>query len=411
MFTPPCIRQEAIITQLLSQTVPDLHPDLVAAEALAQATKIADDCAAIADQIDRIGAYPSQEFEWIAKSGLLAVPLGKAWGGMAEAGSLPLLQLLKHLGRGNLSVGRIYEGHINALQLIQTFGSEDQITRYASDASDHQRLFAVWNTEAADGVQILPLGNGRYQLQGAKTFASGAGQVKRPLITGRLPDGGWQMMIVPMEQIQVEIDPTWWQPSGMRASASYRINFSGVELTTEDLIGRPNDYRRQPWFSGGAIRFAAVQLGGAEALLNATRAHLQTLKRTEDPYQQARLGEMAIAVESGSLWLRGAAMIADDWLTASEDAPQLQEQANQIVAHANMTRSAIEQICLQVIQLAERSVGARGLLPPNPIERIIRDLTLYLRQPAPDAALANVGAYVLNSTAPVHTLWDANGCG
>ncbi len=328
---------------------------------------------------------------------------------MAEAGSLPLLQLLKHLGRGNLSVGRIYEGHINALQLIQTFGTETQMARYASDASDDQRLFAVWNTEAADGVQILPLGNGRYQLQGAKTFASGAGQVERPLITGRLPDGGWQMIIVPMEQVQVEIDPTWWQPSGMRASASYRIDFSGVELTTEDLIGGPNDYRRQPWFSGGAIRFAAVQLGGAEALLNATRSHLQTLHRTEDPHQQVRLGEMAIAIESGSLWLGGAASIADHWLRAAEDSPQLQEQAPRFVAQANMTRSAIEQICLQVIQLTERSVGARGLLPPNPIERIIRDLTLYLRQPAPDAALANVGAYVLNSTVPVHALWDANG--
>jgi len=31
------------------------------------------------------------------------------------------------------------------------------------------------------------------------------------------------------------------------------------------------------------------------------------------------------------------------------------------------------------------------LLHPHPIERIGRDLTLYLRQPGPDAALAQVG--------------------
>jgi hypothetical protein len=44
---------------------------------------------------------------------------------------------------------------------------------------------------------------------------------------------------------------------------------------------------------------------------------------------------------------------------------------------------------------AERCVGSRGLLPPEPAERIIRDLRLYLRQPCFDAALAAVGSYIL----------------
>jgi hypothetical protein len=69
-----------------------------------------------------------------------------------------------------------------------------------------------------------------------------------------------------------------------------------------------------------------------------------------------------------------------------------------------MVRTAIEQICMETIQLAARSVGTRGLLPPHSIERIIRDLTLYLRQPAFDAALATVGQYVLNTNIN-DTLW------
>ncbi len=58
------------------------------------------------------------------------------------------------------------------------------------------------------------------------------------------------------------------------------------------------------------------------------------------------------------------------------------------------------------MQLCERSVGTRGLLPPNPMERIIRDLTLYLRQPVFDAALASVGKYALSQSAPVSSLWS-----
>ncbi len=59
---------------------------------------------------------------------------------------------------------------------------------------------------------------------------------------------------------------------------------------------------------------------------------------------------------------------------------------------------------MEAIQLTERSVGTRGLLPPHSIERIIRDLTLYLRQPAFDAALATVGRYVLDADI-TDTLW------
>ena len=70
-----------------------------------------------------------------------------------------------------------------------------------------------------------------------------------------------------------------------------------------------------------------------------------------------------------------------------------------------MTRTAIEQICIRVMQLTEQAVGAWGLLRPLPFERIIRDLTLYLRQPAPDATIQDIGAYVSTCTQAAHDLW------
>ena len=76
-----------------------------------------------------------------------------------------------------------------------------------------------------------------------------------------------------------------------------------------------------------------------------------------------------------------------------------------MVVSPNMVRTAIEQICMETIQLCERSVGTRGLLPPHPMERIIRDLSLYLRQPVFDAALANVGQYALAQAVPARRLW------
>jgi alkylation response protein AidB-like acyl-CoA dehydrogenase len=153
-------------------------------ETLIRATEIADFCAANAATIDRNGAFPIQEFERIAEAGLLSVPLQPELGGLglginAEV-TCELLMLLKQMGRGNLAVGRIFEGHINALQLIQTFGNREQINRYASDARDRHKIFGVWNAEAEDGVKVHPVANGQYGLEGSKTFCSGSGFVDRP---------------------------------------------------------------------------------------------------------------------------------------------------------------------------------------------------------------------------------------
>ncbi|WP_262386197.1 acyl-CoA dehydrogenase [Hymenobacter sp. BT491] len=373
--------------------LPPLCPEMAAAQ-------LAPRLAAHAIHSDYEGGFPSEELNWLREAGLLAAPLYKSLNINYLYDNLLYFSLrtLKHIGRGNLAVGRVYEGHVNALQLVQRFGQPEQLARWAADA-EAGHLFGVWNTEAHDGVRLEPLADGRYRMHGSKTFGSGAGHVTRPLITGALPDGGWQMVVLPADQQSPVLDKSFWRPLGMRATASFKVDFTGLELNAEDLLGQPGDYYRQPWFSGGAIRFAAVQLGGAEAVFDETRLFLNQLHRTDDPYQRMRLGELALLVESGNQWLRSAAE------HASRPAAIAEPEAT--VAYANLTRTAIEDICLRVLQLAERCVGARGLLRPLPFERLHRDLTHYLRQPAPDAAIADAGRFVLSeANTPAHALWN-----
>jgi alkylation response protein AidB-like acyl-CoA dehydrogenase len=357
----------------------------------------------LAPDTDHEGAFPEEAFQLLADAGLLAITLP---GQPLDADLLNtprLLHLLKRIGAANLAVGRVYEGHINALLLAHLFGTPDQLRRWQTDAR-RGALFSVWNTQADDGVRIHALGGGRYALEGHKTFCSGAGWIDRPLITGELLAGsavrkGWQMCIVPTENVYpIPPDDRFWKPLGMRASASFKMDFTGIELDEADLLGQPGDYYRQPYFGGGAIRFAAVQLGGAESLLEATREMLRAMGRTDDVFQQTRLAEMAWRIESGNQWLNTAGMKTDAWQHDPANAAK-------VVAYANMTRTAIESICLNVMQLAERSVGARGLLRPLPFERILRDLTMYLRQPAPDATLTDIGRYVAGAAVAIDELW------
>ncbi len=337
----------------------------------------------------------------MADAGWLAAPLQRrlgGWGLGSEPGSTPaLLQVLKHIGRGQLPVGRIYEGHVNALQLIQLFGTPEQIEQYAADARDHRCIFGVWNAEGkAGGLQITPQGGDRVRLEGGKLFASGLGHVQRPIVTARLPAGGWQMCVVPMDAVATRADFSWWQPLGMERTVSGAVDFSGVELGAGALIGPADTYYREPWFNGGSIRFMSVQLGGAEALYDAARAFLRETGSADHPSQRARLAEMAVALESGDLWVRGAAAMAE----RPDEAPDT------ITAYAGMARMAIEKICLEVLGLTQRCIGARGLLRPWPFERMTRDLTMYLRQPAPDAIVERVGRYVLEDRQAVSEQWS-----
>ena len=126
---------------------------------LSQTATIAAACAAEAASLDQEGCFPAAAFARIADAALLAAPLPRALGGLglgSEAGfTFPLLQVLKTLGRGDLSVARIYEGHVNALLLIGLFGAAAQRGRAADDARNG-KLFAVWNTEGGDGIHLSP---------------------------------------------------------------------------------------------------------------------------------------------------------------------------------------------------------------------------------------------------------------
>ncbi len=313
-----------------------------------------------------------------------------------------ILQLLKSVGRASLAVGRIYEGHVNALYLIYLFASPAQQEKWFADA-ENGCLFGVWNTQADNGIEIIAGGEHEWVLQGKKTFASGAGLVNRALITGNIQDpqrSGWQMCIVDMDDITNDhIDFQSWQPLGMESSVSYTFDFTGTRLPSSQLFGNAGDYFRQPYFSGGAIRFTAVQLGGAEALFNHTTAFLKNLNRTADPFQSSRIATMTTSLTSGNLWLKQAGQNFDAW-------HRDEKQSRRLVAFANMTRSMMETICLQVVELSAKCMGARGLMQPHPMEQQLRDLLFYLRQPAPDAALMDVAKYMIESEQDIQTIWE-----
>ena len=338
---------------------------------------------AAAAVLDETSAFPRRELADLQAIGALTAPLpvragGCGWG-TEPAGAAGLLALLRLIGQGNLAVGRVFEGHVNALQLIALYGTDAQLRRAAADAAAGH-LFAIWNTEPPEGVRLAADG----VLHGRKIFCSAAGHATRAVLTAAPVEGEPRMVLLGLEPGE-RVGPESWPLQGMRACNTGSILLDGIRVTPDDLIGEPGDYLRQPAFSAGAWRTTAVTLGGLEALVREARAQLVARQRDAAPHQRARIGQALIAQETATLWARKAAEVAEANSAAPAD----------VAAYVNLARIAIEAACLDAMRAVQRSIGLGGLLRSNPLERMMRDLATYLRQPAPDETLDEAAAHFM----------------
>jgi alkylation response protein AidB-like acyl-CoA dehydrogenase len=311
--------------------------------------------------------FPAERIDDLRAGGWLAAFRTVAPG----AETTRFARVLRAIGGADLSVGRLYEGHVNAVQLVHAYASDAQREVLTHDLAAGC-LMGVWNTEPAPGMTVTE-GEGGAVLAGAKVFASGAGRLDRVLITARDPDGAKRMILADVAGLSDRADNRGWAVRGMRGTISGRFDFAGMTVPADALIGGPGDYEREPRFSAGAWRFTAVQLGAVEALVRLLRDHLVTTGKGDDPVQRLRFGRCVAATRSAAMWVERAAQLA-------------QADAADAIPVVLMTRGIVEDAGLVVMEAAARGVGTASFFDGDPIDRITRDLGLYLRQPVPDQA-------------------------
>jgi alkylation response protein AidB-like acyl-CoA dehydrogenase len=332
--------------------------------------------------LDDAACFPHEDFEALRALGVLRATLPVRDGGLGfgAGDGADLCRLLALLGEGNLAVARLYEAHVNALHLIFRYGSAALAHRAALDAGAGH-LFALWVTDPPGESLRWQCG----ALVGQKYFCSGAGVATRVLTTAATP-AGTQMMLVELPALG-RVVPGAVGLSGMRAAVTGAYDFTGLAA---EFVGRPGDYLAEPVFSAGAWRAAAAAFGGVTALLNLHRAEILRRHRECDPHQRARFGQAVIAHETARLWIFRAAARA-----CREDGP-----ADEIVAYVNAARLAVEQACLTAITLAQRSIGLAAFAAGAPLERVARDLQVFLRQPAPDETLDRAAEFFFGAGLP-----------
>lgn len=364
-------------------------------DAVASARALAPRIAARAGAADRGEATLAPDIEDLRAAGLLRAPLDPVEGGVClcrPAGAVADgVDVLRLLGRANMAVARLYEGHVNAVKLVMLHGVPDTRARVGPAVHDGA-LMAVWGADGARPVTVR--GDGaRLRLDGAKRFASGLGLASLAVLSATDADGAIRLVLAPADD-PGRHDAAAWRVSGMRATASGAFDASGLTLAPDALPGGPGDFHREPHFHGGVWRFAAAQLGGLEALVEAMRADLAARGRLSDPRQAARFAGGAVACETARLWVREAALTVE----APGAGPDC-------AARAVLARLVVERAASETMAETDRALGAASHFLDHPVERLRRNPPFHLRQAAPDGALQSASETLAAQPRAVGDFW------
>jgi alkylation response protein AidB-like acyl-CoA dehydrogenase len=354
---------------------------------------------------DRTASFPAEDFDDLFAAGMLGAAVPREHGGLGvgplRGDAFTLWMMTKELAKADLSLARCWEGHANSLVLIDALGSEEQRSRWFAGVVERGEKWVAWSGEpqAPAPGEVVRFGTrvtavpGGYVVDGSKAFSTSAGGAQWAILlvnTGG-PGGARHaaspetllLLACDLADPSVEIDRSWWDPIGMRATVSHLVRFTHTFIPEAQRIGEPGCYLREGWQTAFIPHYAASFLGAAEAAYDQALIYLTAQGKGEDPYVQQRVARMSIHVETAHLWLRHVARLWDDG----------RRQEAQLAG--SRARHLIEHLAEETVGHAIRACGARMLMRSNPVERIYRDLSLYIRHDNDDHILATIGKALL----------------
>jgi acyl-CoA dehydrogenase len=258
---------------------------------------------------------------------------------------------------------------------ITLFGTEDQRRRYLPAVADGRKMaaFALSEREAGSDVAAIATtaapDGGSFVLNGAKTWISNGGLADFYVVfarTGEAPGGkGLSAFIVDAATPGLEIAERipLIAPHPLAA-----LRFEGCRVPRAQLLGAPGQGFRiamatldvfRPTVGAAALGFARRALD--EALAHASRRQLFGGPLTELQMIQAKLADMALAVDAAALLVYRAAWAKD-------------AGAERITREAAMAKLHATEAAQRVIDDALQIHGALGVVAGHPVERLYREV-------------------------------------
>jgi alkylation response protein AidB-like acyl-CoA dehydrogenase len=362
-----------------------------------------------AAEYDRTATFPVDDFDDLFQEGLLSAAVPVEYGGLGlgpyKEDVFTLWMITKELAKADLSLARCWEGHVNSLVLIDGMGRSEQKEWWFGDVVSSGEKWVAWSGEpqarapgevARFGTYVQRVPDG-YEVEGTKVFSTSAGAASWAiLLVSTSGPGGIRhatgspedqiLLACDLSQPTVAVDRSWWDPIGMRATASHLVRFERTFIPDSQVIGYPGQYLTEGWQTCFIPHYAATFLGAAEAAYDFAIEYLTSQNKCGDPYVQHHIAEVSINVETSHLWLKHVAKL---WETGRHDEARIA---------GSRARHVIEHLAEGAVKHCIKACGARCLNRPSALERIYRDLSFYVRHDNDDHILATVGKSILGQS-------------
>ncbi|WP_328721043.1 acyl-CoA dehydrogenase [Streptomyces sp. NBC_00247] len=277
-------------------------------------------------------------------------------------------QALHGLGRDDLALARLAEGHADAVAILAELGSP------APAAGER---WGVWAAQPPGArLTARPGADGRWLLDGVKPYCSGAHSCTHALVTADTEEGR-RLFALSTDVPGYAPVPGTWQAIGMAGSDTPDVRFTGVPAVP---VGGVDAYVRRPGFAHGGIGVAACWLGGARGIADTLFASAS--RRAPDQLAAAHLGAVDVALHGAECVLRVAATEID---------ADPQDLTGDAALRAMRARAAVERVATLVLDHVGRALGAGPLCHDARHARLVADLTVYIRQHHADRDLAALG--------------------
>lgn len=340
--------------------------------------------AASAEALDADPAFPREALELLDAGGALGAALPAHGGGRPPFAAE--LAVVRRTARADGSVGRIVDGHLNAVERIDVACPEPLRGELLHRVASGGLWLGVWGADPPAASGERPAGlerlDGTLRLTGTKDFCSGAGGLHGALVVAR-DDQERVLAYVELGE-GVEVDRSWFRAAGMRASESHRVRFHGARVAA--LLGRPGELLREPWFARDAIRTAATWAGLADRAREAAHEALAPRVRAGDELAALALGRIATHATTIDLWLERGAQAGD--AAVRKAAPDGLPSLGDLSIHL---RDGVACAAGALVDEALRAAGSRPLVEGGALDRTARDLRVFLLQHRLDPLLARSG--------------------
>ncbi|MGV2622670.1 UNVERIFIED_CONTAM: acyl-CoA dehydrogenase family protein [Halobacillus marinus] len=357
--------------------------------------RLFDKAAAIAEEArmhkkdaDHTASFSPKTLAAIKREEYPALALPTGYGG--EAVSLyELILMQEKIAEGDGSVALSIGWRMGVMMELseEQLWKKEQFDRLAKEVVQDQKVVNRAATEPATGSptrggvpETTAVRDGdAYILNGRKSFTSLAELLDYYIVSAYVEDldqVGW--FLIDRHQPGVTVEKTW-DTLGMRGTGSDDLVLTDVELSVEDLVETAVKGKSKP--KGWLLHIPACYLGIAVAARNDAIEFARNFQPnsldtpiSEVSHIQDKIGEMEWKLLQANSFLYATAR---RWDEEPEEREHMQPELSAV-------KLAVTNAASEVVDLAMRIAGGRGLSKHYPFEKYYRDVRAGLHNPPMD---------------------------